>query len=315
MEELDKVPTGSLVVFSAHGVSPQVRAEAAHRNLPDPSNITYLTQTALAVDETRATIAALKERFPQARGRGSEDICYETTNCQHALQAVTGQADPVLVLGSENSSNSVRLLEQAHKAGTPAHLIEDASYSRPARLRDVATIGLSAGASDPPALVRQTLSALAGLGPLTVQERITTTEDTYFAPPAAVRKDRSVPLVSPPKAQASSSACSNGSPNSSTGMSEPSGLPTSPSPSPFPQSYAVITDGRRSPPLPWSVDRRGRRDDLSPHAVRPCFVRKRGQASGEHARTSTEPKGTHPPSSPAPGRPAGPVNPTSTQKP
>ncbi|WP_066944022.1 4-hydroxy-3-methylbut-2-enyl diphosphate reductase [Streptomyces lushanensis] len=253
VEELDEVPAGSLVVFSAHGVSPQVRAEAARRNLkvvdatcplvtkvhaearrfaergssivlighagheevegtygeapdatvvvgsaqdvagldlPDPSKVTYLTQTTLAVDETRATIAALKERFPQARGPGSEDICYATTNRQHALEAVTAHADLVLVLGSENSSNSVRLVELARKAGTPAHLIEDCSRVRPAWLRDVATVGLSAGASAPPALVQETLSALAGLGPLTVRERITATEDTHFAPPAAVRKNR-----------------------------------------------------------------------------------------------------------------------------
>ncbi|MFD8933689.1 4-hydroxy-3-methylbut-2-enyl diphosphate reductase [Streptomyces sp. NPDC059578] len=253
VEELDEVPPGSLVVFSAHGVSPQVRAEAARRSLtvvdatcplvtkvhaearryaergnsivlighagheevegtqgeapdatvvvgsvrdiagldlPDPSKITYLTQTTLAVDETRATIDALKERFPQARGPGSEDICYATTNRQHALQAVTAEADLVLVLGSENSSNSVRLVELARKAGTPAQLIEDCSRIRPDWLRDAATVGLSAGASAPHDLVRQTLSALAGLGPLTVHERITTTEDTYFAPPAAVRTTR-----------------------------------------------------------------------------------------------------------------------------
>nr|EIF89604.1 hydroxymethylbutenyl pyrophosphate reductase [Streptomyces tsukubensis NRRL18488] len=253
VEELDEIPAGSLVVFSAHGVSPQVRAEAERRNLevvdatcplvtkvhaearrfaergssivlighagheevegtygeapdatvvvggpqdiaaldlPDPSNITYLTQTTLAVDETRETIAALKERFPQARGPGSEDICYATTNRQHALEAVTAEADLVLVLGSDNSSNSVRLVELARKAGTPAHLIEDPSRIRPDWLRDTATVGLSAGASAPPALVQETLAALAGLGPLTVQERITTTEDTYFAPPAAVRKNR-----------------------------------------------------------------------------------------------------------------------------
>ncbi|MFE9662541.1 4-hydroxy-3-methylbut-2-enyl diphosphate reductase [Streptomyces sp. NPDC005955] len=253
VEELDEVPPGSLVVFSAHGVSPQVRAEAARRSLtvvdatcplvtkvhaearryaergnsivlighagheevegtrgeapdatvvvgsardiagldlPDPSKITYLTQTTLGVDETRATIDALKERFPQARGPGSEDICYATTNRQHALQAVTAEADLVLVLGSENSSNSVRLVELARTAGTPAHLIEDCSRIRPDWLRNAATVGLSAGASAPHDLVRQTLSALAGLGPLTVQERITTTEDTYFAPPAAVRTTR-----------------------------------------------------------------------------------------------------------------------------
>ncbi|MFD3519965.1 4-hydroxy-3-methylbut-2-enyl diphosphate reductase [Streptomyces sp. NPDC058653] len=253
VEELDEVPAGSLVVFSAHGVSPQVRAEAERRDLtvvdatcplvtkvhaearrfadrgssivlighagheevegtygeapdatvvvggpqdiagldlPDPSNITYLTQTTLAVDETRATIAALKERFPQARGPGSEDICYATTNRQNALSAITAQADLVLVLGSDNSSNSVRLVELARTAGTRAHLIEDPSRIRPDWLRDVATIGLSAGASAPPALVQETLSALAGLGPLAVQEDNTTTEDTYFAPPAAVRKNR-----------------------------------------------------------------------------------------------------------------------------
>ncbi|MEU0990405.1 4-hydroxy-3-methylbut-2-enyl diphosphate reductase [Streptomyces sp. NPDC005953] len=178
----DEAPDATVVVDSPRDI--------VGPDPPDLSKITYLTQTTLAVDETRATIAALKERSPQARGPGSEDIYSATTNRQHALQAVTAQADLVLVLGSENSSNSVRLVELARKAGTPAHLIEDRSRIRPDWLRDAATAGLSAGASGPPALVQDTLSAPAGLGPLTVREQITTTEDTYFATPTAVRKNR-----------------------------------------------------------------------------------------------------------------------------
>lgn len=228
VEELDQVPEGAPVVFSARGVSPQVHAEArrfadrgnrivlkghaghvevegtygeardvtvvegsqdiAGLDLPDPSKVTYLTQTTLAVDETRETIAALKRRFPQARGPGPEDICYATTNRQDALGTVTAWADLVPVLGSENTSHSVPLVEPARKAGTPAHLIEYPSRIRPARLANVATVGLSAGAFAPPSLVKEMLSALVGLGHIDVKEQIITTENTQFAPPAEVRK-------------------------------------------------------------------------------------------------------------------------------
>lgn len=253
VDELDEVPEGARVVFSAHGVSPQVRAEAERKHLrvvdatcplvtkvhsearryaargdtvvlighagheevdgtlgeapdksvlietasdaaalevPDPAKVTYLTQTTLAVDETAETIAALKRRFPQAQGPGAEDICYATTNRQRALESVAGQADLVLVLGSENSSNSQRMVETAQRTGCEAYLIEDVSHIRPSWLERADTVGLSAGASAPPDLVEAGLAALQGLGPLTVREHTHTVEDVYFAPPAVLRNPR-----------------------------------------------------------------------------------------------------------------------------
>jgi 4-hydroxy-3-methylbut-2-enyl diphosphate reductase len=247
VDELAEVPPGQTVVFSAHGVSPAVRAEAANRQLdvvdatcplvtkvhnearrfagrgdtvllighagheevdgtlgeapehtilvedvvaahevlvPDPDRVSYLTQTTLAVDETADILAVLRERFPNLRGPGSDDICYATTNRQRALSAVAADADLVLVIGSANSSNSVRLVELARRAGTPAHLIDDASDIRPEWLADVETVGLTAGASAPPHLVDEVVRAL---GPVTVLEVETATESIRFTLPPAVR--------------------------------------------------------------------------------------------------------------------------------
>ncbi|MEW2581631.1 4-hydroxy-3-methylbut-2-enyl diphosphate reductase, partial [Streptomyces syringium] len=250
VDELDEVPDGAVVVFSAHGVSPAVREEAARRGLevvdatcplvtkvhaearrfaargdtvvlvghagheevegtlgeapqatvlvqspgdvaalrvPDPGRVSYLTQTTLALDETAEVITALKKRFPGIRGPGSDDICYATTNRQHAVQAVAARADVVLVVGSGNSSNSVRLVELARRGGTPAYLIDDATGIRPEWVRDADVVGLSAGASAPQALVDEVIVVLGGLGPVTVREHTTVTETVAFGLPAAVR--------------------------------------------------------------------------------------------------------------------------------
>lgn len=247
VDELTEVPAGATVVFSAHGVSPAVRAEAAQRELdvidatcplvtkvhtearrfaargdtvllighagheevegtlgeapgqtilvedvtqagevtvPDPDRLSYLTQTTLAVDETEEILAALRARFPNLRGPASDDICYATTNRQHALSTVAAEADLVLVIGSTNSSNSVRLVELARRGGTPAYLIDDAGDIRPEWLTGVRTVGLTAGASAPPRLVDEVVAAL---GPVTVLERETATESIRFTLPAAVR--------------------------------------------------------------------------------------------------------------------------------
>jgi LytB protein len=143
--ELDQVPAGALVVFSAHGVSPAVRDEADRRTLA----VLDATQTTLAVEETSATIAALTARFPAVTGPGSDDICYATTNRQNAVAAVARQADLVLVVGSASSSNSLRLVEVARDHGVPAHLIDDAAGIQAEWLAGVTTVGLSAGASAP----------------------------------------------------------------------------------------------------------------------------------------------------------------------
>jgi 4-hydroxy-3-methylbut-2-en-1-yl diphosphate reductase len=251
VDELDTVPDGATVVFSAHGVSPAVRTEAADRDLEvidatcplvtkvhaearrfadrgdtvilighagheevegtlgeapdqtvlvqtakevaglevtDPARVSYLTQTTLAVDETAEVIDALRARFPALRGPASDDICYATTNRQDALKAIAAESDLVLVVGSTNSSNSVRLVELAHRHDTPSYLIDDPSGIRPEWLEGVGVVGLTAGASAPPRLVEAVIAALAALGPVTVVERETTRETVHFTLPVAVRQ-------------------------------------------------------------------------------------------------------------------------------
>jgi 4-hydroxy-3-methylbut-2-enyl diphosphate reductase len=250
VEELEQVPRGATVVFSAHGVSPAVRREASGRGLavidatcplvqkvhaearrfaglggtivlighpgheevvgvvgeapqttvvvrdsadvaaldvPDPANVSYLTQTTLAVDETAEVVAALRHRFPLLREPASDDICYATTNRQRALAAVATDADLVLVIGSANSSNSALLVELARRRGTPAHLIDGAADIRAGWLTAVRTIALTAGASAPPYLINTVVDALRGLGPAHVIERQAARESIQFTLPHAVR--------------------------------------------------------------------------------------------------------------------------------
>jgi 4-hydroxy-3-methylbut-2-enyl diphosphate reductase len=250
VDELDEVPDGAPVVFSAHGVSPAVREEAARRELSvvdatcplvakvhkeavrfaadgylvalighngheevegtlgeapgstvlvetpedvaalrprDESKVAYLMQTTLAADEAEGMASALLDRFPAARGPGSDDICYATTNRQQAVRVVAAESDLVLVAGSANSSNSRRLVETAERAGTPAHLIDGPEDIQLGWLAGVFTIGLTAGASAPPAVVSEIIDALGGLGPVEVAERVTTTESIRFSLPKEVR--------------------------------------------------------------------------------------------------------------------------------
>jgi 4-hydroxy-3-methylbut-2-enyl diphosphate reductase len=250
VDELDEVPDGAPVVFSAHGVSPAVRDDATRRGLSvvdatcplvakvhkearrfaddgylvalighngheevegtlgeapgstvlvetpedvlslrphDEGKIAYLMQTTLAADEAEGVASALLDRFPAARGPGSDDICYATTNRQQAVRVVAAQSDLVLVAGSANSSNSRRLVETAERAGTPAHLIDGPEDIQLGWLDGVSTIGLTAGASAPPAVVSDIIDALGGLGPVEVAERVTTTESIRFSLPKEVR--------------------------------------------------------------------------------------------------------------------------------
>ncbi|MEU4392431.1 4-hydroxy-3-methylbut-2-enyl diphosphate reductase [Kribbella sp. NPDC023855] len=251
VDELDAVPEGATVVFSAHGVSPAVREEADRRGLDvidatcplvtkvhaearryaargdtvvlighagheevegtmgealnrtvlvetvedvarleveDPSRVSYLTQTTLAVDETTAILDALRNKFPGLRGPEAADICYATTNRQEALAAIADESDLVLVVGSTNSSNSRRLVELAVKRGTPAHLIDDASDIDAHWLDGVQVIGLTAGASAPPRLVDEVIAWLREFGPLEVVERELTRETIHFTLPSTVRQ-------------------------------------------------------------------------------------------------------------------------------
>ena len=136
----------------------------------DQQRVSYLTQTTLAVDETTEIVRALGARFPALRGPASDDICYATTNRQHALQAIADASDLVLVVGSRNSSNSLRLMELAQRHGIPSYLIDDPGDIRAEWLDGVEVVGVTAGASAPPRLVDAVLTALAELGPVTVVE-------------------------------------------------------------------------------------------------------------------------------------------------
>jgi 4-hydroxy-3-methylbut-2-enyl diphosphate reductase len=153
----------------------------------DPAKIAYLMQTTLSADEAREIVDALHERFPAARGPGSDDICYATTNRQLGVRAVAREADLVLVAGSANSSNSVRLVETAQRAGTPAYLIDGPEDIELSWLAGASVVGVTAGASAPPAAVGQIVAALSGLGPIEVSERIVATESIRFSLPKEVR--------------------------------------------------------------------------------------------------------------------------------
>jgi 4-hydroxy-3-methylbut-2-enyl diphosphate reductase len=250
VDELDEVPDGATVVFSAHGVSPEVRRQAGARRLdavdatcplvskvhaearrfaaegyqvalighggheevegtlgeapqamtlietaadvatfrpPDPSRVAYLMQTTLSADEAGGIADALLERFPEARGPGSDDICYATTNRQIAVRAIAGESDLVLVAGSANSSNSQRLVETAERAGTPAYLIDGAEDIELGWLTGTSAVGVTAGASAPPAVVEQIIQALSGLGPVEVSERTVATESIRFSLPKELK--------------------------------------------------------------------------------------------------------------------------------
>jgi 4-hydroxy-3-methylbut-2-en-1-yl diphosphate reductase len=252
VDEAADVPEGAVVVFSAHGVAPQVRAEAEERNLHtidatcplvtkvhsearrfaaqgydillighegheevvgttgeapshiqlvdgpsgsasvqlrDPAKVVWLSQTTLSVDETNETVAALRERFPQLAEPPSDDICYATQNRQAAVKQIAAEADLVIVVGSQNSSNSVRLVEVARDAGAgAAYLVDDADAVQPAWLQGVGTVGVTSGASVPEELVLGVLERLAESGFDHVEEVEAVDEQMFFALPRELRR-------------------------------------------------------------------------------------------------------------------------------
>ena len=253
VDETDEVPEGSIVIFSAHGVSPQVHKEAAERNLKtidatcplvtkvhqearrfakddlqillighegheevegtageapdhvklvdglegarsveiDPNKgVAWLSQTTLSVDETLDAVAILKQRFPNLQDPPSDDICYATQNRQVAIKQIAPEADLVLVVGSKNSSNSVRLVEVALEYGAKAgYLIDYANQLEDNWFEGVETIGVSSGASVPEILVTDLLSELAARGYSDVETITAMEEHLLFAIPPELRKD------------------------------------------------------------------------------------------------------------------------------
>jgi 4-hydroxy-3-methylbut-2-enyl diphosphate reductase len=254
VDEVDTVPTGAHVVFSAHGVSPAVVSAAADRGLhaidatcplvtkvhreatrfarddyqillighegheevegtageapdhvtlvtspehadtvvvSDPERVVWLSQTTLSVDETMDTVRRLRERFPALADPPSDDICYATQNRQVAVKKIAPASDLVIVVGSANSSNSVRLVEVALEYGAKAaHRVDFAHEVQPEWLRGVRTVGVTSGASVPEVLVRELLSELAEAGYVDVEEVTTAEEDLVFSLPKELRTDR-----------------------------------------------------------------------------------------------------------------------------
>ena len=254
VEELDEVPVGATVVFSAHGVSPAVHAEAKERSLktidatcplvtkvhheakrfaaedkqillighagheevegtmgeaqerttlvqspsdvddleiPEGTNVAWLSQTTLSVDETMETVSRLRQKFPLLMDPPSDDICYATQNRQLAVkQIASAGCDLMIVVGSQNSSNSVRLVEVALEAGAKAsYRVDNASEINDAWLDGVETVGVTSGASVPDDLVQGVLHYLESKGyPAAVEERLTE-ETLQFALPPELRKD------------------------------------------------------------------------------------------------------------------------------
>ena len=162
--------------------------EARTVHVPDPNRVAYLSQTTLSVDETNEVIEVLKERFPDIEGPPRDDICYATQNRQEAVKDLAGQADVILVIGSDNSSNSKRLVEVAASMGTPAYLIDDESEIDPAWLDGRETVGVTSGASAPEWLVERVVEWLKAQGATTVEQLHTVDEQMRFSLPAGVRE-------------------------------------------------------------------------------------------------------------------------------
>jgi 4-hydroxy-3-methylbut-2-enyl diphosphate reductase len=162
--------------------------------VPDPDRVAYLTQTTLSLDETKDIIAALKRKFPNIQGPHAQDICYATENRQVAVKEVASEADLLLVVGSENSSNSNRLVEVARNLGTKAHLIDSYKDIQSTWLENVKTISLTAGASAPECLVEEVVKFLATKGFDNVQELEVMPENVRFGlPPEIVEAIASAP--------------------------------------------------------------------------------------------------------------------------
>ena len=162
--------------------------DVANLDLPVGAPVAVLTQTTLSVDDTQGILEAIRKRFPDVHLPAKEDICYATQNRQSAVKALARQADLVLVIGSENSSNSQRLKEVAQGQGKPAYLVEDASRVDPAWFEGVRSVAITAGASAPEVLVQDLVERVRGLGATDVENVIHVTEEVRFPLPPEVRR-------------------------------------------------------------------------------------------------------------------------------
>jgi 4-hydroxy-3-methylbut-2-enyl diphosphate reductase len=162
--------------------------EARTVEVPDRDRVAYLSQTTLSVDETNEVIDVLRERFPNIVGPPRDDICYATQNRQEAVKAMAGRADVVLVIGSDNSSNSNRLVEVSRSLGTRAYLIDDEREIDPAWLEEVEAVGVTSGASAPEWLVDRVIDHLKGLGAGDVEVVRVAEEHLVFGLPHGVRR-------------------------------------------------------------------------------------------------------------------------------
>src|SRR5690242_3093473 len=159
-------------------------ADVDRLQIQDPDRVVYLTQTTLSLDETKDIVNRLFERFPKIIGPKTQDICYATENRQLAVKAVAPLCQALLVVGSQNSSNSRRLVEVCQKAGVPAHLLDDCSEVRPETLEGVDTVAVTAGASAPEHLVEQLIDHLRTKGYTDLEEAEIKEEDVRFTLPA-----------------------------------------------------------------------------------------------------------------------------------
>jgi 4-hydroxy-3-methylbut-2-enyl diphosphate reductase len=173
---LGEVPDRSYLVETVEDVD--------NLQLPDPTRVRYLTQTTLSLDETREIVVRLKERFPLIQGPPAQDICYATENRQMAVKAVSEYCDLLLVVGSENSSNSKRLVEVGHNFGVRSYLVNDSGDVDKTWLDGVKNVGVTAGASAPEHLVGELIEFLRGFDYHQMEEIELVDEDVRFSLPA-----------------------------------------------------------------------------------------------------------------------------------
>ncbi len=260
VDSLDEVPAGEIVIFSAHGVSPQIRDTATAKTLnmidatcplvtkvhleairfarqdysiilighpgheevegtmgeapmqlvstveeaeslevPDPERVVYITQTTLSLDDVAQIVEALKRRFPKLKAPAKDDICYATQNRQNAVRDIADRVDVLLVVGSQNSSNSQRLREVALASGTPSYLVNDETEIDPEWLTDAEVVGVTAGASAPEELTSRVLEHLRSLGAAEIEVMSGEDEDVHFALPQELLSTVQLTIESKPK--------------------------------------------------------------------------------------------------------------------